>query len=483
MKPRVTVIVGAGFCGTLLAANLLRLGCGQARRIVLVDQAQIARGMAYRRLRYPWLLNVAAGRMSADPDDPLEFVRFASRWQGDVSADAFLPRELYGEYLESLLTEAATRAPPQVTLQRLYGHVIALERLARAEGFQVHLADARVIRADEVVLATGNPPPGPLPEEDRLRGSSRYLPDPWQAPPHFKAGESVLIAGTGLTMADIVLAGVPGERRRVTIHAVSRHGLLPLPQTPLSASVPERHQPDLGPLLRAASSSLSRLSRAVRSLSQEAVEAGGDWQAVITTVREIAPALWQRLPAEERDRFNRHLRTYWDVHRHRLPRDLGNALQELRRDGQLHVHAGRILGLEPTGKKVRVTFRVRGQFTPSTLLVDRVVNCTGPNYDPTQTDSRLLRSLLAQGVAQADPLRLGLVTDESSTLISAGGSPSRHLYYIGPLLRASYWETTAVAELRQYARRLAQHLCVVRKTAPRFSRSWHRETQAVQPGL
>jgi hypothetical protein len=52
--------------------------------------------------------------------------------------------------------------------------------------------------------------------------------------------------------------------------------------------------------------------------------------------------------------------------------------------------------------------------------------------------------------------------DSLGRLIGANGHSTRHLYYVGPLLRARDWESTAAAELRLHAQRLARHLCVVR---------------------
>ena len=69
---------------------------------------------------------------------------------------------------------------------------------------------------------------------------------------------------------------------------------------------------------------------------------------------------------------------------------------------------------------------------------------------------------MAQGAATADPLRLGLVTDSLGRLIGANGNATRNLYYLGPLLRARDWESTAASELRAHSLRLARHLCVAR---------------------
>ena len=36
----------------------------------------------------------------------------------------------------------------------------------------------------------------------------------------------------------------------------------------------------------------------------------------------MAPTIWQRLSEHDRVRFMRHLRAFWDAHRHRLPLQL-----------------------------------------------------------------------------------------------------------------------------------------------------------------
>jgi uncharacterized NAD(P)/FAD-binding protein YdhS len=453
LLPRTIVIVGAGFSGTSVATNLLRAGHAQPVRIVLIDRAEIGRGVAYRRSSDAYRLNVPASRMSANVDDPDEFLTFAQRRVPGARGEDFLSRELYGEYLESSLRRAESDAPPEIELQRLHGLVIAIERIPRTSTYQVHLDDGRIVCATDVVLALGNPSPASLPGSDKLRGDARYLENPWLASSTVRAGETVLLVGTGLTMADVAVAGL--AERKVVIHAVSRHGLLPTPQAPFRHAQLE-HDPE--PLLAAASTSVRCLYQAVRALATDIESNNGDWREAISYIRELAPRLWQRLAVSERRRFLRHVRCYWDVHRHRLPEATWTELRDLQREGRLHLHAARILRLEPAGKYIRVVYRPRGQSEVEKLLVDRVINCTGPDYNPAHTRERLLRSLLAQGLATGDAMGLGLVTDELGTLISASGHPANGLYYIGPMLRPAYWETTAVAELRQHAALLAHHL-------------------------
>ena len=112
-----------------------------------------AGGVAYARRSYPYLLNVPAARMSANSLDAAEFLRFARRSRPGVSAEDYLPRELYGEYLQASLASAETSAAPHVELKRLRGSVIALEQSHRDRVLEIHLADGRKVTADAAVLA------------------------------------------------------------------------------------------------------------------------------------------------------------------------------------------------------------------------------------------------------------------------------------------------------------------------------------------
>jgi len=134
----------------------------------------------------------------------------------------------------------------------------------------------------------------------------------------------------------------------------------------------------------------------------------------------------------------------------------------MRLRGNLEIHAGRLLAFERASDKVKVTWRQRGANQPSRLTVDRVINCTGPDYNPGRSRDPLMRSLLSQRLACADALGLGLRTAAHGALVNAVGESAEGLYYVGPQLRADYWEATAAHELRGHAERLAAHLAARR---------------------
>src|SRR6266852_1933207 len=120
MGPVDVAIVGGGASGTLVAVQLLRQARGPWRIALVERSGALARGLAYGPAESCHLLNVPAEGMSALPDDPGHFVR----WSG-AAPDAFVPRAVYGAYLEALLTEAHARAAPGVTLQLVCGEAVS----------------------------------------------------------------------------------------------------------------------------------------------------------------------------------------------------------------------------------------------------------------------------------------------------------------------------------------------------------------------
>jgi uncharacterized NAD(P)/FAD-binding protein YdhS len=97
---KTLVIVGAGFSGTVLAANLLRRPPAQGADLVLIERnSTMGRGVAYAALDFPYLLNVPAGRLSAESGDPHQFWRYAQARLPNVDGEDFLPRALVGARL------------------------------------------------------------------------------------------------------------------------------------------------------------------------------------------------------------------------------------------------------------------------------------------------------------------------------------------------------------------------------------------------
>jgi uncharacterized NAD(P)/FAD-binding protein YdhS len=202
----------------------------------------------------------------------------------------------------------------------------------------------------------------------------------------------------------------------------------------------------------------------VRAEVAAAATAWVDWRSVIDALRPTLQSLWQGLPSAERRRFLRHLRPWWDIHRHRMPAPAAASVAAELKAGSLQVHAGTILSVEPSGDAILVTWRPRGSEVRQAMRAVRVFNATGASNAAASPD-RLLATLRSRGVARLDCLDLGLDVNATLNLLDAMGQPNPRIHALGPLTRGALWECTAVPELRVQAQAVARHVaegCKVR---------------------
>jgi len=450
------VIIGAGFSGAVLAANLLRRPPAAGADIVLIERSKVmGRGVAYAAHDFPYLLNVPAARSSADSSDPLQFLRFAQARLPKADREDFLPRALYGDYLQDLLLRAEREAPQHVRLIRVFGEVTGVSHAGAGAALAAEFADRAPILGDALVLALGSPSV-PLPHwAEKLNGHVAFRQDPRDLPETLGSEHSVLIVGNGLTMADAASVLSRHPERLPTLHTISRRGLLPKTQTTFHSG----SMRGSGEVLLSSAHSIRKLLRACRGLAREVEKLGGDWREVITFIRGLAPVLWKRMPQAERRRFVRHLQVHWDTYRHRLPPQLTERLENLRRSGKLKVTAGRIHDVAALdARRLKVSWRPRGSGKTAQLIVDMLVNATGPNYNIERSTDPLMISLRAAGLVSPDPLKLGISTAPFGACVDVHGRPSERLFYLGPMLRADHLDATAAAELTHHAERLAAHI-------------------------
>jgi uncharacterized NAD(P)/FAD-binding protein YdhS len=89
---------------------------------------------------------------------------------------------------------------------------------------------------------------------------------------------------------------------------------------------------------------------------------------------------------------------------------------------------------------------------------DWLVNCAGPTLDFRGPRHPLLRSLLRQGLVYPDPLGLGLKVTPDLSLVRADGRANDRLFALGPITKGTFWETTAVPDIRVQGQALAMRL-------------------------
>ena len=471
----VIAIIGGGFCGTLTAVQLLRRA-GPGTRILLIERSgDFGPGVAYSTRDDRHVLNVPAARMSAFTAAPGDLVE----WAG-VERDAYVPRRVYGEYLRARLAGAAARSAAR--LERVTGEVV---RARPARGaIELVLADGGRVACDRAVLAVGSLPPAPVCE---LPDDERVIHDPWRelvgeegeaacdglggfaplgglaaarrdglvaARPARRFGRAssgdgmtTLVIGSGPTAVDVALT-LCGSSPRARVIAVSRHGRLPF------AHLGGLRRPVPAPALPTGPLRLSELEYRIRTHVARVDAGGGDWRDAIDGLRPLLPDLWRRLPLSDRRRFLRERLRTWEVRRHRLAPAAAASVRGLRVQGRLTVLAGGVERIRSRRGGIEVRLH-----DGRSLAAARVVTCTGAGLAVAATPDPLVRGLLADGHADADPLGLGLRATPAGALLDAVGHADERLWVLGPLRRGELWESTAVQELRDQAVTVADGVC------------------------
>ncbi len=460
-------IVGGGFTGAVVAAQLLRKSRSTVSVVLIEKGVRLGFGVAYGTQCKEHLLNVRAKNMSAYPDDPEHFLRWArSNYDSGAQPDDFLPRLVYGQYADSLLREEIERHPGQ--FERVEDEVVSVDRVRAGNRAQVNLRSGQTLLADKVVLAVGHFPPGDLRFPGKPAQSPHYVANPWtnRAIGDLASNRSVLLIGSGLTSVDVVLS-LRQQGFRGTIHIVSRRGLLPQVHKAISPwpSFWDEKSPKTA----------RALLRLVRTQVEATERLGGDWRSVVDSLRPFTQDIWRSLPRPEQQRFLRHLRPYWDVHRHRIAPEIGAMLAAETMTGQIQTHAGRITKYSEDIDAVDVTYREPKTGELKGLYVNRVINCTGPEGDYRKVDHALLANLLQRKMVRPDPLCLGLDVASDGALIDAEGVASDILYTLGPVRKGGLWETIAVPEIRVQASELAAMLLAGREPAVRGKGAMHIE--------
>ncbi len=457
-KTRHVIIVGGGASGVLLTTQLLRKPASDFRVTLIEKRPEVGRGVAYCTANSEHLLNVRASNMSALPDDPDHFWRWLCARNADGHAGAppasdpfcFAPRQVYGDYIASLITPLLSDHGRPSRLRIVQGECVHVSETR--DGAKVRLADGSCHTGDFVVLATGHEPP-------ETAGGCHA--DPWTTPARsgVSPDDRILILGTGLTMIDYVLSLLLAGHRGQII-AMSRRGLLPKAHRHVDALPIDREDVPFG-------ADAGALLRWLRGLAATHAAWGGDWRTVVDGIRPFTQELWVRMPLKSKRRFVEHARAWWDTHRHRMAPEVDRRIRFEMHAGSLTVIAGKIAAVEPDGRGARVRYRRRGENAVRTMHVGKIVDCTGVTTNPAQSRNPALRSLFDQHLARVDALKIGIDVTAGCAIVNRFGEASPRLFAIGPLTRGTFWEVIAVPDIRNQCAALAARLAGTRLVADR----------------
>jgi uncharacterized NAD(P)/FAD-binding protein YdhS len=448
-------IIGGGFSGTLTAINLSRLSAGPLKITVINKGYPLGRGVAYSTRNGHHLLNVAARNMSALADQPNHFVEWLytrSEYLDEPPArlrEKFVPRKIYGDYLHSLLlSQSSAAADKKIQIESIAQE--AVEVVLTSDGATVTLADGQTIAADKVVLATGNQPPSNLKIKGLDTAHPRYFQNPW-LPWESKLTdrtENIILVGTGLTMIDTFIS-LKDLDWKGKIYAISRNGLLPLSHfkaTDFPALIDNSSQ----------AGNLRKIFHLFKKQFRNARAEGVNPAILVDKLRPFTQQIWQGFSLLEKKRFNRHFRTRWNVVRHRIAQSIHQQLLEAIAAHRLEIVKGRLWEVKDCGDQFLVTVKTGKSF----LRIEggALINCTGPSESFSHSQSHLYQGMSSNGAIQPDEMDMGIQVAPDFSVIEQNGKESQILFAIGPALKGTLWESSAVPELRSQTFRVAETL-------------------------
>jgi len=424
------VIIGGGASATLLIAQLsIQLNRSQPVNIYIIDDSDAYKvGCAYQVQHPSFLLNVTADKMGAYHDKPDDFYYWLKNYPGlwrnshadfssvEFQPGDFVPRMIYGLYLSFVFDQAvALAAQKNIFVRRVFAHATKITTFENTTQLHIHTNSHESIIADTLVLATGNS----WQNHKELIGANifsspycnTFLQHDWSNT------KNIIILGSGLSMVDAVQY-LTQQHYQGEIHILSRHGLIPFPHL----ATHKIHDAQIFGV-----SHLSTARKIVRKLREQIsnnLAQGISWQATINAFRTQANSIWLSLSETEQKKLQRFL-PWWNVARHRIPVKIYDDLVNLKKQGRLVIIKGDLKKAESDGEYFLLKLKNKTLFIKS----EKMVICSGYNY------------------------KCNHLMEACEDLFAS----KRHsIHAIGPALAGMLFETTAIHEIRQQAKTIAQ---------------------------
>ncbi|MBX4940715.1 FAD/NAD(P)-binding protein [Rhizobium binae] len=446
-------IIGGGYTGAIIAKLLVERGPRDIEEITVFEPREhLGCGLAYDIPNADVRLNVAAHRMRAIPGAPTAFLDWLQT-SGTLTIDPqavtpegiFARRRDFGHFMQAQLAPHLDSG----TIRHVEQTVRAVDR--QSEQWRVTGSGGTVVLADILILATGHPPASRPTVIDRLdpltaaRVTDVFAPN---ALARIGKSDSVLIVGSGLTALDaLTRLDALGHDGKITL--LSRSGLMPRPHAGGDFA-------PFGDFRGANLTSARKILATVRATITEAETHGIPWQCVFDALRQHAQELWQGLSLQERQKFLRRLRRWYDVHRYRMPPQASALLEGGLDLGQITMERGHLRSVWRDGEDLLAAIQTREGRVE--IRCRHILLATGPDYRGYAGHQRFLLAMHCEGFIQSDPLGLGLACDTAGRALTIEGTPNSTLFVAGPPTRPALGELTGVPEIAAQAANMVDRI-------------------------
>ncbi|WP_353146529.1 FAD/NAD(P)-binding protein [Pollutimonas bauzanensis] len=503
-------VIGGGSVGVSFLAQLVSCLRQQERVVgkpitvlLFEPRSRPGAGNAYDEDLPTNLLNIPVRNMSAYADDKAHFQRWLEAQPrsarahfdvGDFDSNSFLPRPLFGRYMENVYQEAVREGKASgIVIRHVEQRAIGAEKTENG-AWRVLCGDGDCYITSRVVLCNGNLASTTFPA---LEGHSHYFNDPYpvrKLAEHIEPDATVGIIGSSLSAVDAIVAlKEAGHRGMVT--CFSRNGRLPSVRsaqnrTTLSSKLTSK---DVWNLAEANGGVLtlehffSLLASHVETLggrldmadvlgpnlpAREALDHEIEvsqrqerlWQVVCSASNDVIDLVWQLLSEEERRTYHQTWRSLWMARRATFPLQNALKLQRYFRQGTLNVSSGfngcrydetsRTFHIQLNGPAV-----AQAQLPmPDSLQVDYVVNATSFSLDPSSTQDDLVSQLLRSGYASSDPFGGVRLDYATGCLMDVNGEVQSSISLLGSLAVGTYFWTLSMDVNARLAHAQAQRI-------------------------
>lgn len=466
--------------------------------LIFEPRETIGAGAAYEDDVSTNLLNTRADSMSAIQDDKEHFLRWLSEneahWRADfpgvtVAPGAFLPRPLFGRYLDDVY-KGACRMARRLGVVLRHIREEAVDIRPELDGLTIRMLARPDYKVDYGVLCVGNLKGTKWRE---FEDNDHYFGSPYPCKKlvtEIDRQAAVGIIGTSLSAIDAVIALSEGGHTGKLICA-SRNGRLPSvrgdfnQKHTLKYLTPERIRQiaSYGSGNISLSTIMELLVREVEEASSYPISVDGilneqasvyryleteieeannghrPWQAAIYALNDVIDMIWNALPLAEKKEFFASWRSKWMSYRVSFPVENAIRLATLMQRDAFSVVGGLTevsVGENGSGFTLRATDKRWGN--DASYKVDYVIDATGYSLDVSDCSSEIMRNLLKRKLAIPNPLAGINVDYESGNLITSDGSREERIYVQGSLATGTYFWTNAMDVNVRIAARQAEHL-------------------------
>ena len=401
-KNKQVAIVGLGLSGLLTFFNLLQKyqPSSQKLKITIFEKSLLSpKGIAYSTTNQNHLLNVPAIRMGIVSENRQDFYEWLCSQGYNYQKTDFVPRQIFGIYLEDILQRALKIAEEKNVVVE-FRHKEINEIYAGKKGGQKYGRDYFVIDNDvfsDCILAVGTN------FKNQQQGFwnndvKKYLDE-----------KEIHILGCGLTAIDAVVS-LRDHKYTGKIFLHSRRAKLSQPHK--ISDFDKKAQSPLS--LEDSDLPLSLIfHKFVAACKKEE-----NWRVAFDAFRPLTQKFWASLDVEKKKRFLRHVFRWWNIHRHRCPEIQFSVIKQMMESGQLMISKDK-------------------------TDISKAIDCTGFGYG---YESDLIKNLVKNHLAIFDEINAGIISLNENFYVTSGLN-------FGSLL-----EITAAPEIVPQARLIADKI-------------------------